>query len=952
MEFTNFIINRTFDVRRGEGERVVLMFVYIFLIITTLMIVKPVANALFLSTFGAQRLPYVFIMVAVIASSTFSIYTRRLQRIDLYKLMGQTLQACIVSLLLFRILVAVPFFKDGVLFFFYVWVAVFGLVTVSQFWILANCIFNPREAKRLFGLIGAGAIAGGIFGGYLTKILAGLIGTPNLMLVCAGLMTGGIMIAGRLEKTTGSDLQLQRLRQKEETLPRTRSPINIIRHSRHLLFLTGIVGVSVMTSKLVEYQFSAIAIAQIQDADRLAGFFGFWMSNLNVMALLIQLFVTRRVVGFMGVGVSLLFLPLAILSGSLLILIMPVLWTAIFLKVGDGAMKNSINKAALELLMLPVSPETKKQAKAFIDVIVDSAATGAGGLLLLFLAAVTGSSIRPIAGVTLLLVVVWMILALRIQREYIGTFRLKLTSDVPGPDKKAWLPKAGESVVDHLVRALSENDEEHLVEALQVARSIHHDRLEPLLKDLVRHPSPAVRLEALRNAYFYRSVDFADEARKLISETGFSNLEMEIKIEAMHYLFQYPKNDRINMLKSYLDHPVYTVQGAAFLCAARESRRNPKLREALNLRAMVKNRIQQIPMIEDGAEYLFTKINCAQIIGAANIPHLYPYLHIFLNDPEPDVVRAAIIAAGESRQDIFVTPIIERLEKTEYQEAGNRALGLFGPGIIQLLGDYLYTPLIDRNIRLRIPPAIAQMGTQTAVDVLLNCMTQRDTSIADEIIRSLGRLKTADDGELKFDTNKIGRCVLDEAKRYIDMLAAWSSHRLHIGTEKAVSPEKTREIITLRQGLMEEIEKRLDDNLERIFRLLGLKYPSEDMYSVYLGLHSEQTDHRINAVELLDNLLEPDLKRVIIPIVEIALADTVVEQVIERLGLKIPSELQAFERMLPEADPELQSQALSLIALLNDRQYVPLVGELINSRDFRVHEAAVNILKTMGYLKS
>jgi AAA family ATP:ADP antiporter len=862
--------------------------------------------------------------------------------------MIRTLQVCILSLLIFRFLIAIPLFKGGILFLFYVWVAVFALVTVSQFWILANCIFNSREAKRLFGVVGAGAIAGGIFGGYLTKLLAGILGTPNLIFICTAFLAGGIVITKRLYTITGTDQHLKRLRQKEQALPPTGSPIDMIKQSRHLLLLTGIVGISVMVARMVEYQFSTVAAAQIQNADQLTAFFGFWFSNLNVISLLIQLFVTQRVMGRIGVGVSLLFLPAVIFCGSLLILIMPTLWAAVFLKVGDGAMKNSINKSALELMMLPVPSETKKQAKAFIDVIVDSAATGAGGLLLLALTATVGFAIRPVAGVTLLLVAVWMVLALRIRREYVAAFRLKLISDAAPENDRSAAGATGESIVGHLACALSGSDELQIIKALKMAKAIRHDRLVPLLQSLARHPSAAVRLETLRNAYFYRDVNFSEDARALILDPAPFDPDEDVKTEAMHYLFQHAGNDRIVMLKTYLAHPDYTIQGAALLCAARESRRNPKLKQALQIRSAVEKRLLQIPSIQNTNENLFIKVNCARVIGAANIPNLYPYLHIFLNDPVTEVVEAALVAAGESREDMFIIPIIERLRQSAFQDAGNRALQLFGPGIIPILADYLTNPLIDHGIRRHIPAAMAQIGIQPAVDVLIDSLNRWDRSISYEIIRSLNHMQ-ANGGKLKFDTHKISRHILDEARRYMDMLKVWSSQRIHrvLATTQSA---KEQDIQMQRQALNSEIEKRLDGNLERIFRLLGLRYPSEDIYSVYKRLYSKQTDHRINAVDFLDNLLETDLKRIIIPIVETAIADTVVEQVIERLGLKVPSEREAFELMLPQADPDLQLQALSLIALLDDRRYIPLVGELINGRNPSVHAAAKGILKSMGYL--
>lgn len=136
-------------------------------------------------------------------------------------------------------------------------------------------------------------------------------------------------------------------------------------------------------ANLVDYQFSAIASYVITDEDRLTAFFGFWLSNLSIASLVVQLFLTTRILKTFGVATTLFFLPIGILIGSVTILIAPALWAAVLLKISDGGFKQSINKAGIELLALPVPPEIKNQAKAFIDVFVDSFATGVGGILLL-----------------------------------------------------------------------------------------------------------------------------------------------------------------------------------------------------------------------------------------------------------------------------------------------------------------------------------------------------------------------------------------------------------------------------------------------------------------------------------------------------------------------------------------------------------------------------------------
>ncbi len=321
---------------------------YIFLIISTLLIVKPTVNGLFLARFGVEQLPFAFIMVAIVAAIVSFAYSRLLTRISLYKLNISTLIISVISLVVFGFFLNFNFFESAVLYIFYIWVAIFALLATSQFWVLANMVFNPREAKRLFGFVGSGAIAGGIFGGYLTTLLAENLGSENLPFVCAVILTVCIPITRSVWKNHVLDV-IPKFERRRTIVRDSVRPWQLIARSRHLTYIAVIVGLSVMVAKLVDYQFSGIASRLIPDADELTAFFGFWFSTFNVISLFIQLFLTRRMVGTFGVGTSLFFLPVMILSAAVILLIFPgLLMAAIFLKMADGGLKQSINKASME----------------------------------------------------------------------------------------------------------------------------------------------------------------------------------------------------------------------------------------------------------------------------------------------------------------------------------------------------------------------------------------------------------------------------------------------------------------------------------------------------------------------------------------------------------------------------------------------------------------------------
>jgi len=942
-EFLNFsekLVHKTFDIRNGEGLRVALMWLYIFLIISSLLIVKPVVTSLFLYRFGADKLAYVFILIAIFAAPISTFYSRLLKKIALHTVIIRTLQIVVAFLFIFRIFLLFNLAEGWILYIFYVLVAIFAVVASSQFWIFANLIFNAREAKRLFGLVGAGAIAGGIFGGYLTNFLAPIIRSENLIFICIAFLAMGIPIIKRLWRDHSKLGEENKLLQQQQSEKMIENPFRLLRTSRHLFFLACLVGIGVLVGKIVEYQFSAVASINILDEDELTAFFGFWLSNLNIASLLIQLFVTRRVVGVFGVGTSLFFLPIGILFGSVAVLISPALWAAILIKISDGSLKNSINKAGMELLALPIPLEIKNTAKSFIDVFVDSFATGISGILLGILAIGFNFSVRQISLFIIFFLVVWIYLVVRVRKEYVQTFRLKLISQ---KDETPEMPLDIEkdSVFGGLLKILDGDDEQQILNVLRMVKTIKNDRLVPSFKKLISHPSSQVQLEVLRNIYFYRDIDFSEQVEELVYDKN-----LDVQTETMHYLFQHEEENKIRMLQSFLKHPDYQVRGAALLCAARECRTNQKLKEQFKIEATVVETLKQLHQIADKKQIQFSKIICAKVIGAADIPDLYPYLHFLFNDPSLEVEQAAIKNAGQTRQVEYIPVLIQSLKRKELWSSTQEALTQYGQDSIPMLNSHLSNPYVDKNIRRGIPRVLFLMGDQKAVDVLIQNLVIRDLAVRYEVINALYQLRL-NFPYLKFRATNIVKRVFDEANDYVNTLTfLYSQAKVSLTSTSQQSEDE--QIKKARELLVDILEQRLDHNLERIFRLLGLAYPPEDIENAYAGIKSNKPDVRINAVEFLDNLLEMNLKKVIIPIAESALVDAMIEDSVKTLGLKIKSEFECLMTLLSSEDSRLQIHTLALVGQLKDDRYLPFIARLLDSPDEEVKEMARFAVRKMG----
>ncbi|UWX55684.1 hypothetical protein NYZ99_04360 [Maribacter litopenaei] len=315
------LVKRIFDVREGEFKVSFWMLLYIFFVIAVLLIVKPTVNSLFLSELGVKQLPFAFLLVAVLATATSFLYTKAVERFALNQVIKVTLLSSIAVLTLIGALLSFKLYNGFLLYFFYCWVAIYAVLSASQFWVLANLIYNVREAKRVFGFIGAGAILGGIVGGYLASILAPWIGNENLIFIAALFLIPCLILLGNIWGF--KELKIGTYRRPKNTPSTLDKPFKLIFNSKHLTYIACILAVSVLVAKLVDYMFSDFAAAAFKDADELTSFFGFWFSTFNLLSLVVQLFLTQRIVGIWGVGFSLLLLPLGIFGGSVFFLILP-----------------------------------------------------------------------------------------------------------------------------------------------------------------------------------------------------------------------------------------------------------------------------------------------------------------------------------------------------------------------------------------------------------------------------------------------------------------------------------------------------------------------------------------------------------------------------------------------------------------------------------------------------
>ena len=930
------LIKKIFDIREGEGATAILMFVYIFLVIASLLIIKPVRNSIFLTILGPSKLPYAFVLVALYAGLFTYLYSRLTLKFRLNVVIRLTNILSILILIIFWLLLNYRYRESWFIYVFYIWVAGFGGITTAQFWLLANYVFNAREAKRLFGFIGAGAISGGIFGGYLTNYLAPILGTQNMLFLCIFFFTLCVVILRIVW------LKSARFNYREKVLQQKRiqysevsaNPLKLISKSKHLIYLTAIIGVGVLVANLVDYQYNLVASNSISDEDKLTAFFGFWSSTMNVVSLMIQLFVTRKLLQSFGVGSSLFFLPLGIMIGSFAILFSPALWSAIAIKISDSGFKQSLNKSSMELLYLPVPVHVKNKVKTFIDVFVDSIATGLGGILLIIFTIVLNISVSQVSLINIILVSLWIFLIVKIRKEYIESFRTAIERRTINIEQES-VNIEDASVFKNLLKVLESNNERQILYVLNLLETIKNEEFLQYFRKLLTYPSTDVKIAVLKILKQYGNGDLLKDVIELVDDESQS-----VKVEAIHYLVTHSKNKQ-EILDNYLGHLDFYIQGAALIVMAREIRESSLPEEAERLKGFIEKEYSHYLESEShDKKTLFIKMNITDIIGTANLPELYPHLNKLMKDQPMEVMQRAFINAGRTHGEEFIPHLISNLGTKYLKNFAREALANYGEEIIDELLANMQDHKVGRNIRLAIPRVISMISSQRSVNELIENLKQGDPQLKNETLKALNRIKVKFP-MLKFNKVFIEQRILDELKLYYQILTIlYEQNSHHLNENKTVSEDSAHKITSARKLLVTALEEKLDDNLNRIFRLLGLKYTPRDIINAYQGIKSERSEYRANAIEFLDNILELHLKRLIIPVVEATSYEMLVSKSEEFFGYEIPKETDCLEMLINGDDNWLKSCALFLLAELKLAECKELAQNMLKDSDAVVNEMA------------
>jgi len=364
------------SVRPGEGYSIVVHGLYIFLIIVCYYLLKNIREAFILVEFSAEVRAYAVGLIAFVLFLILPIYNYIFNRTNRIQLIRWITLFFISNILIFYLLYLCKF---NVGFIFFIWVGIFGVLMIAQFWAFASDSYNQKSGQRLFPIIMIGASLGGVVGPVLTKWLVNFQGTDIVLLVAAGLL-GITLFFTRTARTLIPPASLcidcHTLKSKYQSIF---GGTAMVFKKEYLLLIAIFVVILNCINSTGEYILSKLIFTQAEEmvttvANRsrelsryiieLYGNFYFWV---NVCGFFIQAFLVGRIYSFIGIGYSTLIMPVFVILGYSIVGFFPIFTIIYLFKIFENAIDYSVMNTTRHALFLPLTQEEKYHGKTAID---------------------------------------------------------------------------------------------------------------------------------------------------------------------------------------------------------------------------------------------------------------------------------------------------------------------------------------------------------------------------------------------------------------------------------------------------------------------------------------------------------------------------------------------------------------------------------------------------------
>tara|TARA_B100000686_G_scaffold247187_1_gene256721 strand:- start:411 stop:3572 length:3162 start_codon:yes stop_codon:yes gene_type:complete len=810
------LLKKLFNINQGEGFPTLILFLHFFAYVAISITGSAARDAYFLNMVDRKYLPLMFLAVAIVLSIVIEIYSRLSKNKDLSTIVSGT------GIIFIATLFAIQKNLEGwVIPFLYVWKDVIDAIIITQFWLIASQVFDPRQAKRLFGLLGAGGALAAIIIGSSIKQFVSIFGSENLLFATMSFLLVVILMANLIRPYRNINEQKNSNSKKDSQKDEKKS------FSPYLKSLAIIIGLAAVASRVVDYQFKITAVAAFPEQDDLVNFFGQYYAVTGIATMVIQLFITSRLLSRFGILVAILVLPTLFMTGAIGFLMSPVLAAVYISKFSDQVFRFTLHNASIQLLWIPVKNTIKNRLKPVIEGSIRASLEGVSGILIFLSITVFNVPIHYLSISIVLIAIYWINKSFTLKKLYVKELQSAIEKRELNFEELT-LDIQDEAMVKTINEALKNNDESQQILALEMIKDIPLTPWKDSLNDLLNNGEITVKKEIL-------SVSFDDE-NIITNQTiiDLINNVPDLETESIEIAGKRRLRKALPIIMDRID-TVNKEKQIIFAAAIR------------NIDPDSSNKEKELLL--DAFNTNDENICSLAIRQMKNDKEILPddKLAEYLNQ-ESSIIRDAALSVAESRASTSLLPhIIQCLSDPRCAIPARSALQAYDDNVVvELLIKHVQRQNVEKSLIIGVIRTIKNYPTKNSIDLLLSAVSPKVPPIQSEAVDSLIHIAR----ELPLDENQIiiTKKELIKTSRY--------AYEKIIALSQINEDEENQ---LLRYLLQNEVRK-----LIPVIMKLGILDKPETPIETYIQyVLNNETDKLPYVLEFFENIFSKEERRIV-----------------------------------------------------------------------------------------
>ena len=926
------------NLKEGEVRLFSVVSSLFFVISFGVILGKNVRDSLFLSFYGVEKLPYMYILspfFVIAASAAITRYmVRRHEAVASFRIMS--LSAVVLAALTPVVYIGHTLGHPLVFAGMYILVQVILATELILFWWVAVRVFDSRQAKRIFPLVlGCGMVAA-VLAGLSIRFLVEAVHVEWIFAIWAALVFSGGCIFLKLMPYFPPRGPGARGRPPPKKHGETKEMWNLIRKSSLLRCIITTALLMWVVSMLVDFSFKSAITAHFEGAvagtpdpvassAMIASFLGLFQGVISAISLLLQVFVTARIISLIGVGSSPLVYSIGMAFSTCAMWLSSwggaVFHSTVGAKFTDETIQGTIDQADSHLRYNGLAEKDKGRAHTFVSGVVKPVSAVIAGVSLICLRYVSPAWISAAA---FLLSLAWLAVSFRVRKLYIEAmvenlmsgdlFRRVQAREVLSESRD---PRA----IKIIERAMESPDERVCLFALELITAMGFKKLPRAFERCCRSQDAEIKKAALGAVEATKSENFLPWAVGLLRDS-----DPSVVARAVLVLSRMKGAGILPDIEQFVHSKERIIQSSAIIAIVRHG--TTEARD--ECRSIIGNMLSSPDEDDRGAG--------AYILGQLKSSWFVTRLLDLLSDKSPAVRARAATALGLLGESSAIPALIDKLTDRDVRGSSIRAL----MNLADIGSAELAEKLFDRDmppaIRRPLPAILARSQSKEVSGILIRALGEEDPLLCRSLLVALHSM-VASGGRTLPDHAAINDYIERELRAaYLFEVYRHAVLRL---------PGKGRKVL-----LLHLVEERGRAARERLFRALGLIYHFQTVMSIYWKLSSVSRKVKADSLEAVEGIMEKEVSRRLLPLFECDDPRELARAAGEIAGVGFSDSEQLYRHMIAEGDRWFKLVAYYLSVRCENSTVRETMGRVVDAAGFREDEKMLLTMEKVFFLKS